>query len=87
MNISFHKKFLKRFDVLRKNEKAQVLARIQCFEENQFATLLNNHKLAGEYQHYRSININGDLRALYYSDALGDIEFVLLGTHSELYRK
>ncbi len=85
MKIYFHKNFEKQFKKLRQNEKKKLRARLELFLENPFNPLLNNHSLRGKYTDYRSINITGDLRAVY--KYLNDNEaiFVAVDTHSNFY--
>ncbi len=59
--------------------------RLCLFIENLHHPLLNNHALTGEWIGCRSINITGDLRAVYEKIAHNHIEFVAVGSHSELY--
>lgn len=47
---------------------------------------LNNHSLTGKYHGYFSINITGDLRALYYEEGDTIIIFAFIGSHSQLYK-
>ena len=46
--------------------------------------LLNNHPLHGKWRDHRSINISGDIRAIYKMEGFIAI-FVAIGSHSELY--
>jgi len=46
---------------------------------------LNNHPLKGKYADCRSINIGGDLRAVYKYTDENSCVFIKIGTHSELY--
>ena len=50
-----------------------------------FNPLLNNHYLGGEYEGCRSINITGDIRAIFYIKQNSDVVFINIGSHSELY--
>lgn len=85
MKIFFGKDFNKKYKKLRHNIQKKVDQRILMFSQNPFDPILNNHPLSGEYTGYRSINITGDYRALY--EALGQdkVQFITIGTHSELY--
>jgi mRNA-degrading endonuclease YafQ of YafQ-DinJ toxin-antitoxin module len=48
--------------------------------------ILRVHKLHGEYEGYRSMDVTGDVRALFYYDDNGTlIIFGFIGTHSQLY--
>ncbi len=84
MNITFKKTFLKKIKNLTKKQQLALKARLQLFQDNHLHPILNNHALHGEYNYCRSINITGDLRAIYKEDK-NTITFLVLGTHSELY--
>lgn len=84
MVITFHRNFVKRSKSLTKKEKEKLTQRLKLFEQDQFNPVLNNHSLSGKYLGTRSINIAGDLRALYREK--GDlIIFVNIDNHSNLY--
>ena len=85
MRIIFNKDFYKRYGKLRQQEKQKVDTRIRLFEKDLFHPLLNNHPLSGIYHGYHSINITGDLRAIYEKININTFHFVTLGTHPELY--
>ena len=60
--------------------------RLTLFLTTPFDAKLNNHLLKGKFLGYRSINITGDWRAIFCHDKKNNmLEFVLIGTHSELY--
>jgi mRNA-degrading endonuclease YafQ of YafQ-DinJ toxin-antitoxin module len=59
-------------------------AKLAIFLANKFDPRLNNHELEGEYAGFRSINITGDYRAIF-ADSGNNVEFFIIGTHSELY--
>ncbi len=54
--------------------------------EDEHAPILKNHKLSGGMENLRSINITADWRALYNDSVKNRPLFVLLGTHSQLYK-
>ncbi len=85
MILRFHKHFDKQFSKLKTREKEKARERLSLFLENAFHPSLNNHPLKGKYLDYRSINITGDLRAVY--KFLNDQEciFVTIDTHRHLY--
>lgn len=87
MKICFHKNFIKQFNKLSDKEKAQIKQRLKIFLENPYAEILNNHALKGKYLNYRSININGDLRAIYKYLDENESVFVNIGTNHQLYSK
>jgi len=59
--------------------------RFSLFLEDMYHPLLNNHPLEGEWIGCRSINITGDIRAVFEEVDIGYVEFIAIGTHSELY--
>ena len=87
MRVVLHKQFRKRYQKLAVGEKRRCKEKLRIFVENPFHSLLNNHALGGEYRGYRSIDIAGDLRALYEPVDVGTAHFIYLGTHSELYSR
>lgn len=85
MRVLFHKTFDKQYKKLRPNEKQKARDRIKLFTQEPFQTVLNNHPLKGRYQGYHSINITGDLRAVYELITEDTAYFVAIDTHSNLY--
>lgn len=65
--------------------KIVVKERIKVFELNPSDLRLRNHPLKGKLKGYRSINITGDWRAIYFVSG-EDVIFAELGRHSELYK-
>ena len=84
MTIRLHRNFKKQFNKLTESQKRKFRERRDIFLRDEFNSILNNHALNGKYQGYRSINISGDIRALYRKDS-EDIMFVAIGSHSKLY--
>ena len=86
--ISFSKRFTKRYQKIPAKVQVQFKVKIGIFEQNKFDPRLRNHGLSGEWQGCRSIDITGDWRAVYEELAGGAVEwveFVEIGTHSQLY--
>lgn len=86
MKIRFHQNFDKQYKKLRPAEKNKTLERLQMFLVSPFDSLLDNHSLKGKYVDYRSINITGDLRALYKILSDDECIFVVVDSHSNLYK-
>ena len=82
--IVFHKNFIKNSKKLTLQQKNNLTQRLKLFGQDKFNPLLNNHSLRGQYQRHRSINITGDLRAIYKKDG-ENIIFVAIDSHSNLY--
>ena len=85
MRLHFHKNFKRQYQKLNKKQQEKVRQRLRSFLENPFHPSLNNHPLKGKYLDYRSIDITGDLRAIYKSISEDECIFAVLGTYSELY--
>lgn len=85
MNLTFHRQFRKHLEKLNRKQQQRVQERLHIFLDDPFHPLLNNHPLKGKYLDYRSINITGDLRAVYKSVSEDECIFVALDTHGNLY--
>lgn len=86
--VDFSKKFLKQLKSSPQKIRLAFRQRYELFIHNPFDPLLNNHALTGNYSDKRSININGDWRAIYSQQQIDEgvlIIFELLGTHNQLY--
>lgn len=90
MNVIFRKKFDKQLYRAPQEIQHAFDIRLDLFISNPNHPLLRNHLLVGQYQGCRSINITGDWRAIYTEiDPINGeayVEFIALGTHSQLYR-
>ena len=80
------KVFAKQYKKLSLRVRQKFNERLRVFETDPFDKILNNHSLHGEYEGYRSINITGDYRAIYFIDKAVAV-FIRIGTHSELFGK
>lgn len=88
MEIFYKKSYEKMYRKLPLVIKNKVDERILWFRDNPFHELLLNHALIGEYEGYSSINITGDYRVIFAELSLWHyefVEFVEVGTHSQLY--
>ncbi|OGD92698.1 hypothetical protein A2697_04000 [Candidatus Curtissbacteria bacterium RIFCSPHIGHO2_01_FULL_41_44] len=85
MNIYLHKKFLKDYNKLTQSQKEKFKERRNLFLKDEFDPVLNNHALKGKWLGYRSINVTGDIRAIFKRDTESAL-FVTIDNHSNLYR-
>lgn len=85
MKIKLHKNFEKGYGKLTSAEKKKFKERRDLFLQDEFNPILNNHALRGNYLGYRSINVTGDIRAIYKKEQYLAI-FVAIDSHSNLYR-
>jgi addiction module RelE/StbE family toxin len=85
MRIDLHRDFKKQYRKLRVQNRKRFDERLVLFVRNPFDPVLNNHALKGKYKNCRSINITGDLRAIYETVGENAVLFVAIDTHSNLY--
>lgn len=83
--IDFTKSFTKQFEKLRPGQKEHFYDRLELFQENPHDRRLRDHALKGTYSGFRSIDIEYDLRALYYIETDRIVIFAFIGSHSQLY--
>ena len=84
MIVKFHRNFEKQYKKLNQSYCDKFQQRLKSFLLDEFNPILNNHPLKGKYLGYRSINVTGDLRAIYKRE--GEfIIFVAIDNHSNLY--
>ncbi|MDR1264919.1 MAG: type II toxin-antitoxin system RelE/ParE family toxin [Propionibacteriaceae bacterium] len=85
MRVRFAKPFVKQLARLPRSTQATALARIDLMLAHPDDPLLRRHRLQGRLRHLWSIDITGDVRALY--ELVGDetVVYQLIGSHFELY--
>ena len=84
MIIVYHRDFKKSYRKLPQRLKEKLEERLRLFSSDEFHPILNNHALKGKYLGYRSINVTGDVRAIFKRDAQSAL-FVAIDSHSNLY--
>jgi len=84
MIIVFHKDFKKKYHKLSPTLVEKLDDRLRLFSKDEFNPLLNNHALKGKWLGYRSINVTGDIRAIFKREA-DSAFFVAIDSHSNLY--
>jgi len=87
MNIQYLPKFKKQYKKLPQKFQHQFDVRLNLFLTDSIDPRLRIHPFKGRYPGYWSMNINGDIRALYIIQDETLIIFALIGSHSELYGK
>ena len=84
MEVIFHKNFEKKFKKIPAMIQKQFYKRLSIFLDNKSDRLLNCHSVDGAYPNCKSINVNGDYRAIFHDQ--GEVViFITIGTHSDLY--
>ncbi|HMA79196.1 MAG TPA: type II toxin-antitoxin system mRNA interferase toxin, RelE/StbE family [Candidatus Paceibacterota bacterium] len=85
MQYVLSKRFEKDFAKLPKPIKKKVLVVLQKFVDDPLGPSLRNHRLSGKWNNHYSINVTGDVRAVYAYIKNDIVYFVAVGSHSELY--
>lgn len=85
MTINYSRRFKKQYQKLPPKVRAKFKQRLLLWREDPTNSLLRLHKLEGKLQNFYSINITGDIRALY--EIVGDEVYIyeMIGTHAQLY--
>jgi len=81
-----HKNFKKQFKRLPKKIQNKFGEKLEIFLTDSYSIELNNHSLSGKWSEYRSIDITGDIRAIYKIEN-NCYHFRAIGTHNQLYSK
>ena len=85
MLIGYSRTFKKMFKKQNVGIQNKFEKRLELFMKDVRSPLLHTHSLQREWSGCKSINITGDIRAVFEECADGHIEFVAIGGHSELY--
>lgn len=85
MHISRTKTFEKQYQKLPLKVQVQFDERFMLWLSDPADSRLRVHSLAGKYAGFYSMNITGDIRALYRYEGDDLVIFALIGSHSALY--
>ncbi len=85
MQIVRTHKFKKQYQKLPKKMQTRFDERLVLWLVNPADSLLRVHSLTGNYTGYFSMNVTGDIRAVYRHEGDEIVIFALIGSHSELY--
>lgn len=83
--VEFHKDFQKDFKKLSPVIQKKFWQRLELWQEQPLHVLLNHHVLTGKLQGKHSINITGDVRAIYEERSETLVIYLLVGRHAQLY--
>lgn len=83
--IFLHKNFEKKYKKLEEKERKRFKKRLNLFLIDEFNPLLNNQMLKGNFNSYRSLNINADLRLIFKEIQKGYL-LVDINNHNNLYK-
>ena len=84
--VLFSKKFNKQHKKLSPAIQSRFAAQLVLWTREPVNPKINHHVLTGELAGFHSINVGGDLRALYREHDDGTVVFERIGTHSQLYK-
>lgn len=87
MKIEYSRRFIKQFQKLRPAERDRFEKRLLLWQVDPGHSSLHVHQLQGKFKGFYSLNVGGDLRAIYKLLGSQMVLFDLIGTHSELYGK
>lgn len=85
MIVRFSAKFKKQYKKLPIKLQKQTKQRIEIWKQDPSNPKLRLHKLKGELSHLYSINVTGDVRAIYEIIDNEVYLYQMIGTHSLLY--
>lgn len=85
MRVTYSSNFNKKIKKIPTKIVDKFFERLELFKQDKFNPILGNHKLHGEYEGYRSINITGNFRAILKHIDENTVVFSDIGTHPELY--
>lgn len=85
MTIQYTSTFKKQYKKLPQKFQSQFNERLHLFLTDSTNPKLRLHPLIGKFTGYWSMNINGDIRAIYLMRNEEIIIFALIGSHSQLY--
>lgn len=85
MQYVLSKRFEKDFKKFSKPIRKKILATLEAFIADPYDANLRTHRLSGRWHGHFSIDVTGDVRAVYVYVEDGIVYFIAVGTHSELY--
>ncbi len=85
MEIRFSKRFIKQLKKLNEKQQDRFWSQLQQWKIDANHPSLRTHKLSGNLSNFESINIGGELRALYRRHGKTVVVYEIIGTHSQLY--
>ena len=86
MIIDLRKDFKKDLYKLPQKQREQFYERLLIFSKNPLEPILNNHQLHGKHKNARSINVTGDIRAIYEQVSENRVLFLKIDNHNNLYQ-
>ena len=85
MQVDFNAQFVRQYRKLPLKIQKQFDKRLVLFKKDPTVSILRVHPLKGQMDGYWSMNVSGDIRAIYQYRGDTIVVFMLIGTHSQLY--
>ena len=85
MILQYTPRFKKQYKKLPTKFQQQFDERLKIFVQDPTNPILRVHPLKGQHRGYWSMNVSGDLRAIYLNKGDELVIFAFIGTHSHLY--
>ena len=85
IKVKYSKRFLKQYYKLSPKDQQKFEVRLKLWQHDPHHPQLHLHMLSGDYDGLYSINITGDIRALYQKIDDTYVIYGFIGTHSQLY--
>ncbi len=85
MEVHFHRQFKKQFPKFSLKIQKRFHERLALLLKEKHNHLLHVHNLSGSRRSYKSMNVTGDVRAVFQIKD-NTVTFYEIGTHSELYK-
>jgi addiction module RelE/StbE family toxin len=85
MHVDYSSQFKKQYKKLPPKIQEQFRKRLELLAEDSTNPQLHVHKLSGEFEGLWSMNVTGDVCAIFDNDYPYEVLFVGIGTHSTFY--
>lgn len=86
MTIRYSRTFIKQLKKQPTKVQDAFYLRVELFKENPLDPMLRQHPLKGKLKGSYSINVTGDVRAVYEIEGDQVYLYIMIGTHSQLYK-
>ena len=86
MIVKYSRRFLKQYYKLSPKIQERFQQRLNLWQIEPDSPLLGIHFLSRQFAGYYSLNVTGDIRALYHKVGAEYVLFGFIGSHSQLYR-
>ena len=85
MNVKYSRRFLKQYYKFSPKIQERFRQRLGLWQIEPTNPILGIHPLSGQFAGYYSLNVTGDIRALYHKSGEGYVLFGFIASHSQLY--